>query len=248
MKSTENIFLWFMVLLASSVALLSASCGTCDDDSDDDEDNAGDDDDADDEDDTGPADDTEPMDDTESADDTEHVDDTELADDTTDCDDDTALEWTWTDPDSGLMWQDGPKVGCLFHTHGYTSYICNHLEWGGYDDWYLPTISQLRSLIRGCEASETGGICGVTDDCLPSWCAYNCEPCDPYAGPGPYGLYWPSDLSGNDFGYLSDSPVTDYMDDDDEAYWYIGFDIAGFYNSYDTSPDGKSYRCVRDGP
>ena len=79
------------------------------------------------------------------------------------CESDQCKSVWWIDPTSGLMWQNPPSddVKDRADAMGY----CTALELAGYTDWHLPTIGELRSLIRGCPATESGGACMVQDDC-----------------------------------------------------------------------------------
>lgn len=72
---------------------------------------------------------------------------------------------------------------------------CDGLALCGHGDWHLPTISELRSIIRGCPATETGGSCGVTDECVERDCwSEECQGCTTGAGPTD-GCYWETSLS-----------------------------------------------------
>jgi hypothetical protein len=217
-------FLCLALVLACGV--FAALAVSCDDDDDDD---------------TGDSDD----DDTGDGQD----DDTGEDDDTGDDDDDAVNEGTWTDPISGLMWQDPPAE--MLGWDEAVAY-CEYLAWAGYSDWRLPSISELRSLVRGCPATMTGGECLVEDDCLsidcwnePCWA----PPCGEFEGPGIDGCYWDESLThyenqwGNVCGISwSTSPYTE--DDLGHLKFAVSF-ASGWLNSQDFQASGYTARCVR---
>jgi len=168
-------------------------------------------------------------DDDDAADD-DAGDDDDTDDDAGDDDagDDDVSGGTWTDSVSGLTWQIVPTGGDWLDLPSAES-NCEILILGGFSDWRLPTISELRSLIRGCDATMTGGACGVTDGCLSDAECWNdsCAGCEYLAGPGLGGAYWPVEMTGeiDDF-YWSSSPVTDY-----EGYeWCVNFSSGYIVN------------------
>jgi len=119
-------------------------------------------------------------------------DDDSMDDD--DDDDDSIGHSVWTDPDSGLMWQKEyyPKNKNWYDAWAYCDLNYHH----GFFDWRMPTISELRSLIRGCPDTETGGSCGITDECTSYDACYDesCKSCELAET-----CYWPDDL-GEDCG------------------------------------------------
>ncbi len=146
------------------------------------------------------------------------------------------------DPSSGLYWD------ALAGRRNWASAVeyCNSLDQGGYGpgSWRLPTIGELRSLIRGCPETETAGECGVTDSCLGGgcWDLDFCWGCLESEGPGSEGAYWPAELSGNTWWHWSSSPCADCASDAWRVAYRVGrvnyADMAGIFN----------VRCVRPEP
>ena len=145
---------------------------------------------------------------------------------------------------SGACWQD-PSPGGAHNWEAAMRY-CDTLDLGGHGpgSWHLPTISELRSLIRGCPATETGGACGVTDECLGEgcWDLDACVGCEPIAGPGTGGAYWPAGFSGPLGAYWSSSSVAGVS----HLMWVVGF-YWGLVGGRDGSAD-VGVRCVRSVP
>ncbi|HPQ72163.1 MAG TPA: DUF1566 domain-containing protein [bacterium] len=103
---------------------------------------------------------------------------------------------TWTDPKTHLTWQVIPtdKPMNFLEAKDY----CNGLSLAGHDDWRLPTISELRSLVRGCDRAVTGGSCGVTDTCR-NWKkgCQNIGYCVGCGGQANGKCYWPAQIKGD---------------------------------------------------
>jgi Protein of unknown function (DUF1566) len=179
-------------------------------------------------------------DDDDAMDDEESEDDDDVPGDSDDdaVDDDDASGDVWEDSTSGLMWQNASN--CCYGWSEAQSY-CQNLNLSSYEDWRLPSISELRSLIRGCDATETGGSCGVADSCLNRSCRDNsCTECSE-GGDATDGCCWPSQLKGECSSYLywSSSAVADY----NNLVWIVGFDYGHVDDTYVNTYGGV--RCVR---
>jgi len=151
---------------------------------------------------------------------------------------------TWTDPTTNLTWQVTPTGGYMSWDEAISH--CDNLKIAG-GGWRLPTISELRSLIRGCEETMIGGACKVSDDCTDWSCNDdNCDGCANLQGSGVDGAYWPTGVQG-DYGhfYYSSTPVLGYG-----SYDYIGWVVEfahGYFSYAPYGPDGNYAwaRCVR---
>lgn len=151
----------------------------------------------------------------------------------------------WLDTTTGFCWQDPPEDD-VRGTQAQGITYCANLNRGGYGpgSWHLPSIGELRSLIRGCPNTVTGGLCNVTDTCTDSRCVNPaCTGCLGWAGPGSMGQYWPAELGGTGTFFWSSTP---YPGDGLSVGFAVHFDQAMIGNTGAEIP--KRLRCVRPGP
>ena len=136
-----------------------------------------------------------------------------------------AVLLTWPTHDSGpLTWADAQVYGA-------------DLDLDGHSDWRLPTISELRTLVRGCATQNPAGSCGVIATCTGFDCQTPCFSCVSGHGPtnGCYGAPWLSSECGS---YWSANP----LDGATDAWWDMDFE-DGFIDTNDYAVD--LVRCVR---
>ena len=106
----------------------------------------------------------------------------------TDTDSDAAVDCAgkavWYDSATSLCWEIVPGNSDLAYSDAYD--YCENATTGGYNDWKLPNVEQLRTLILGCPETETGGPCqdypeiieacygcGIKDDTDENRCYWN---------------------------------------------------------------------------
>ena len=162
------------------------------------------------------------------------------------CEDNTQYFCGYPNGSNDLMWMasnstvDGKMWSSLssdsMDWDSAVSY-CNNLTECGYSDWRLPNINELRTLIKNCSGSQTGGLCPAKDpDCLSSNCTNLDCFCEDRRNNG--GYY--SRLGDDDNVWLwsssirSDSPYFAWCACFNNGYVY---DIDKIYDGY--------VRCVR---
>ena len=156
------------------------------------------------------------------------------------CSDGVCLYPYWIDSETGYMWENPPSMELLGWNPA--SAYCANLGLGGHNDWRLPSIDELRTLVRGCSATKPGGSCNVWEgECLALACKEDScsQGCTTWAGPGEAGNYWPDELEGLTGWYWSSS----FVEDVSNAAWTVGFaggSVSGF--NFNAS---SSFRCVR---
>lgn len=156
------------------------------------------------------------------------------------------------DSDSLLIWSsrtEGPECGGyiqVFRQVEQAEAYCSNLKEGGFTDWHLPTIDELRTLIVNCPKLQTGGTCRVSDKkrCLASTCYSEsqclCEgesPSDVFSkfGSERNGTYWSSSEGGfNGYGQYWLIQTEGYAN-------VFSYDLYEYLNGYFYAP----VRCVR---
>lgn len=92
------------------------------------------------------------------------------------------------DPLFGLMWSKAKTDPLLYAD---AARYCEEMRVGKTDDFRLPTITELRTLIKGCAATGVKGKCPVRDTCFTPECRLDdCKGCEAEKGAGEDTLYW----------------------------------------------------------
>ncbi len=151
----------------------------------------------------------------------------------------------WYDETTGYMWED-PPLSAASDWDASVAY-CDALSLAGRGagEWHLPTVSEYRTLLRGCPATEEGGACGVTDTCLlPTCYGSDCYGCTYLSGPGAGGRYWDPALDET-LGRLRCYSSSPYSGTTGIA-WGIDFDNASVMQLAMTATR-YGVRCVHTG-
>lgn len=145
------------------------------------------------------------------------------------------------DPATNLMWS--PKYDDTMNYDTASAY-CENLDLGGHDDWRMPTVSELRTLIINDPTVETGGACALTDSCLDQATCFNAEVCAPYYMDyiwAPRSKFENDSYAGSTFWSSSEAG--------EDLYWVLKF--SEFMGKAGFDYEDKDYdwvatvRCVR---
>lgn len=125
---------------------------------------------------------------------------------------------------------------------------CENLDENGHTDWELPTISEIRNITINCPQIETGGTCGITDECLNKSNCWSdeCNGCGIIVDKR-YSKF--EDVEA----FYTVSPNTESwygewtIENDKELYlsdvWVLDFSLGRMYNDY--GKNTNHVRCVR---
>ncbi len=155
------------------------------------------------------------------------------------------------DIETGLMWIPYfPDI----KVHSKAVDFCANLTVGGYSNWRLPTLNELRTTIRNCNKTASGGSCPITNACSSIDCfgddLYN-SLYDDNGSCGctedKTGIYSKFNLDGAYYHQIWSSTLERvYHTASNTSYsrfWYVNYDNAQIGNANDTS--NILVRCVR---
>lgn len=154
------------------------------------------------------------------------------------CNDAGEYEECFIDDVTGLAWELVPQGGNPNVADALA--YCDALTLLGSGGWRVPTVDELRSLLRGCPDTASSGACGLTDDCATADCRDDaCDGCidTPNEGPAMFGCYWNPNLQGECSGYWSSTTPGGGLG------WLVDFDDATIRQRDATLPAGL-VRCV----
>lgn len=158
---------------------------------------------------------------------------------------------TVTDTRTGLMWSRTSVTG---NTWKQAATNCNSQQVGGYDDWRLADIDQLRGILLGCDKTTEGGSCGVTEACTKAagnlanakeqcWSEADCGGCGNKGGPGDKGCYTDVLLDDQCHMVLSSTKMSEALKE--EKAWYVTF-YDGRIDVNEAPITAQAFgRCVR---
>ena len=137
------------------------------------------------------------------------------------------------DSSSGLVWS-AKSHGVMYRPD--TGSYCYNLSEGGFYDWHAPSINQLRTLIKNCKNTETGGECKVSNECDGRTCKNDaCAGC-PSKSNGYYSKFGDSDI------LWTNAYIPNEMSNADS--WNIDFSNGSVQIGY--SYIDHKVRCVRN--
>jgi hypothetical protein len=155
----------------------------------------------------------------------------------------------WCDQTTDLCWQNPPyqkgRGLCWQAANDY----CQQLIFDGHDDWWLPDITELRTLVVDCPQLETDGACPVEDG--SGWGDMDIEHCTSCGdGAATMECYWDSELQGTCNRSTAQDPAVEYWSSspnvDDPTNWAAFLHFGSGTMGYNHTVSWGDVRCVRN--
>ena len=164
------------------------------------------------------------------------------------------------DPDTKLCWQDPQREAYNYDDIGVRAFeadqYCEELVLGGFNDWRVPTIAELRTITAGFAGTESGGACPIVDgnityaDAQQMSC-FNLAPGATHNGPGDNGCYLKPGFTGTcdkpdpySAGHPLEHVAYETPSDDDKWRAVLMFENGSVL--FNHACTGVDVRCVRD--
>ncbi|MBO4711719.1 DUF1566 domain-containing protein [bacterium] len=135
------------------------------------------------------------------------------------------------DSTTGYIWseaQSGTRYSAI--------QSCPRSHDGGFNNWHLPTIDELRTLILNCDGTISGGECKVSENCIELSCSdETCNSC-PETQDGGYSKF------GDTGRFISSSVAENLSTINGQGIWYVDFSTGSIKN---LDSFIESFRCVK---